>query len=249
MPTSRDELVGFLDEYLAVDRFRDASINGLQVEGKGQVDRVCLAVDACMESIQLAGENKAQLLLVHHGLFWGGIPPLVGRVKALVKELLQLDLSLYAAHLPLDTHKTVGNNVVLSGVLGLRNPMCFGDQDVGIVGTLDPPRALHDFAEKAFVGITPPPQIHAFGPETVRTVAVVTGSGTSLMAEAFGQGADCLVTGEPRHQAYHEAKELGINVIYAGHYWTETMGLSELGCVIEKRFGVETRFLDIPTGL
>ena len=242
-------MVRFLDEYLAIDRLQDISINGLQVEGREEVDRVCLAVDACKEAIQMAGEEKAQLLLVHHGLFWGTVPPLVGRIKRLVKDLIQFDLSLYAAHLPLDVHETVGNNVVLSGLLELENTRCFGDQDVGIVGTLDPPRSLDLFVEQAFEEAPNSPKVHSFGGDQVRTVAVVTGSGTSLMTEAFKEGADCLVTGEPRHQAYHEAKELGINVIYAGHYWTETMGLKRLGAVIEERFDVKIHFLHIPTGL
>jgi len=249
MSTSQQELVHFLDEYLDIGRFRDASLNGLQVQGTEQIDHVCLAVDACLKSILLAGQQGAQMLIVHHGLFWSSMPLVVGRFRDSLKELLIRDVNLYAAHLPLDAHAIVGNNAVLCRCLQIHETHPFGEQDLGRIGNLDSVLSLEDLADRVHQVTGQPVLLHGFGPKQILTVAVVSGNGTFLLEQAHKQGAQCLVTGEPRHPAYHEAEELGIHVIYAGHYLTEITGLKELGQVLEDRFSLKVNLLHLPTGL
>jgi dinuclear metal center YbgI/SA1388 family protein len=243
------ELVGFLDDTLNTRGVRDDSRNGLQVEGHSEVRLICLAVDACLKAADLAADQGAEFLLVHHGLFWGAYQPLVGRVGSIVRRLHTGGISLYASHLPLDIHPEIGNNATWAKRIGLESWTPLGESGLGIVGSLRESIPLELLAEKACAIGPQPGKIHAFGKREVQRVAVVTGSGTSLIQDAVLAGSDCLLTGEPRHQAFHEAEELGLNVIYAGHYATETLGLKALGQVLTARWGVPIRFLDLPTGL
>ncbi len=248
------ELTQYLDGYLRIAHIPDSrdALNGLQVENaRAGVSRVAAAVDACEATIRMASEADADLLLVHHGLYWGGLRPLTGMLYRRIRQLVRHDVALYAAHLPLDCHPEVGNNPVLARRLGLELRGAFGASDgveIGVWGVLDEPR--EDFARRVGqVLAAGPPRLLPFGPLRTRRVGVVTGAGGSLIAQAAAAGLDTLLTGEGQHWTYFDAEELGINVVYAGHYATETVGVQALAEHLTTRFGVPSVFLDHPTGL
>jgi len=245
------EVAGFLDDYLAVPDFPDYpnALNGVQVESSGPIRRVAAAVDASRAVID-AAKDWADLLIVHHGLFWAGLQPLTGPHFGRVKALVETNTALYSAHLPLDAHAEVGNSALLARKLGVASLVPFGDYHGTAVGwkgvvdaTLD---GLAGRLERAAGGRV---QILPGGPEHVRTAAVVTGAGASALPEAAAAGLDLLVTGEAQHHHAIEAAELGVSVVLGGHYATETWGVKALARLLEQRFGIEGRFVDSPTGL
>jgi dinuclear metal center YbgI/SA1388 family protein len=247
-----NELVAYLDEYLDIEGVPDYpnALNGLQVEASGPVGRVAAAVDATAASIRGAIEGGCDLLMVHHGLFWDGNRPVTGRRYRRLSALLEAGVALYAAHLPLDVHAEVGNNVVLARELGLEVEGRFGGYEgtaLGVWGTLSLKReALAARLDEVLGG---PVKLVAGGPEKVERVGVLTGGGGSFVAEALGVGLDALVTGEGSHHTYFDAQEGGLNLYYGGHYATETWGVKALSAHLGGRFGLETVFLDLPTGL
>ena len=247
-----DALVQYLDDYLRVRDTRDArdALNGLQVANRGEVTRVAAAVDLCQATVQLAAEQGANLLLVHHGLFWGGLRPLVGTLHRRVAALVQHDIAVYASHLPLDRHSDVGNNPILARRLGITMRGEFGESDgqtIGVWGELD--LARDAFAAQLAAVLGAPARALPFGPERVRRVGIVTGAGGSLIPQAAQAGLDTYVTGEGAHWTYFDAEELRLNVYYGGHYLTETFGVRALAEHVEQRFALPWTFLDHPTGL
>lgn len=253
MPAEASELVAWLDAYLRLDEIRDypGALNGLQVEARRPIGCLGAATDACQATIDAAGEAGCDLLLVHHGLFWGDPSPLVGPAYRRIARLVRDGTGLYAAHLPLDVHPEVGNNALLAGALGFPVIGRFGpDHGTGGLGLLVEAgvglEALRRGVADACGG---PPYVIPGGPDEIRTLAVVTGGGGSLVAEAAAAGADAFLTGEGKHHTYHEAMELGITVLYAGHYATETFGVRELAARAAARFDLEWEFFDVPTGL
>jgi dinuclear metal center YbgI/SA1388 family protein len=247
------ELVEFLDEYLDVSRIPDypGAWNGLQVDCRSPIETVCLATDACQATIDDAARAGAQLLIVHHGLFWGELLPITGRSYRRLKGLLDADMALYSSHLPLDIHPEVGNNVLLARALGLVTEGTFGRRSelegLGVWAATD--LSLREVMARVEKACGQVPRLIQGGPEHVRRVGVATGAAGSLIEQAHEEGLDTLVTGEGNHHTYHEATEIGLNVIYAGHYATETAGIQALGSVLADRYGVECRFLDHPTGM
>jgi dinuclear metal center YbgI/SA1388 family protein len=246
------ELVAYLDSYLRVKEVPDApeALNGLQVANSGKVTRVAAAVDLCEATIRLAAAERADVLLVHHGLFWGGQKPLIGPARRRVAGLIAADIALYSAHLPLDLHAEVGNNVILAQRLGVTVCGEFGEEygvRIGVWGELDAPRAAVEQALRTALGVQP--RVMPFGPERVRRVGVVTGGAGSMIAQAAAAGLDSYVTGEGAHHTFFDAEELGLNVFYAGHYATETVGVKALAAHLETKFGLPWTFLDHPTGL
>lgn len=248
---SRAALVAHLDAYLEIGVWSERALNGLQVEGADDVTRIALATDAALATIALATEAAAQALLVHHGLFWGTVEPVAGPHRTRLAALLDADLTLYAAHLPLDAHPVVGNNAVLADLLDLGDRARFGRvgaQTIGFSGALPQPLERAALAARLEALLEARPDVLAFGPATVARVAIVSGDGTAFIAEAAAAGVDALITGETSHIAWHRARELDLNVFFAGHYATETLGVQALGRHLAARFGVETVFLDAPTG-
>ena len=244
------ELVAFLDEHLRREQIPDTSRNGLQVQGADTVQRVGLAVDACLASYEAAVAAGCELLVVHHGLIWEGLGAITGPVYRQVKYLVENDLNLYAAHLPLDLHPQSGNNIRLARLLDIADPKPFGAYkgiDIGFRGSLPEPLPVPRLADRLRERIGGPNQVLPFGPERVSTVGIVSGGGSECMNEAIRKGIDCLITGEAQHWNHHRALEGAIHVIYAGHYHTETLGVEALGELLEQRFGVTSQFLDIPT--
>lgn len=243
----------YLDDYLRVSGIRDAhdSLNGLQVESRrGRVSRIAAAVDLCAATITMAAEVRADLLLVHHGLFWGGLRALTGPHYRRVTALVEHDIALYSAHLPLDCHPEVGNNSVLARQLGVSIHGDFGlyeGQAIGVWGELSLDRdALMDRIRGAVGGT---PRLLPFGPERVTRVGIVTGAGAAAIREAAAAGLDTFVTGEGPHWTYFDAEELEMNVILAGHYATETVGVKALAAHLQSQLGIPWVFLDHPTGL
>ena len=248
----RTELVGYLDEYLSIRYIADypGAMNGLQVEGAPEVRSIMTAVDASVASVAAAAAAGAGMLLVHHGLFWAGPGPVTGRTKRRLAPLIIDDISLYSAHLPLDAHPEVGNNVVLAHMLGLEVDAKFGefkDELIGVSAVTD--MELAGLAERVGAALGSEPRVLAFGPDTVRSVAIVSGGGGKAIKEAAAKGIDTLVTGELSHSEFFDAEEHGVNVVFAGHYATETVGVRALGEHISERFGLEHTFFDHPTGL
>jgi dinuclear metal center YbgI/SA1388 family protein len=244
------ELVDFLDDLLNVKNIPDSSRNGLQVENSGETRKIALAVDACAEAVDKAAVEGADFLLVHHGLFWDQPLTITGPTYGRIKKLVQTDMALYGAHLPLDLHPEVGNNAQLVKRLGFDNPFDFGQYhgiDIGKAVELDHPISPADF-EKRLRDAGFKPQIWPFGPDRIRRIGVVSGFGLSCLAEAARKGFDAFVTGEPSHSHYWFAKESRIHAVFAGHYATETLGVQALGDVIQSRFGIENVFIDLPTG-
>jgi dinuclear metal center YbgI/SA1388 family protein len=240
----RDELVRYLNGYLDLEAFpQDPSLNGLQVEGKPRVTKVGAAVDASEAIFRKALEEGVDFLLVHHGLFWGRPFPIVGHHKRRLALLFQGGINLYAAHLPLDAHPEVGNNFVLARDLGLLD---LTPWDVGVRGRFPLPTPLLQVADRLGQLTGMQPLVHQGGLDQVETVIIVSGSGTGLLPKV---DADLFITGEPKHAVFHETFERGLNVIYAGHYDTETFGVKALAQHLYERFGLPWVFLDHPTGL
>ncbi len=251
MSAGRDRLVAHLDGYLAIDEWQEKALNGLQVEGAAAVDRVALATDAALATFAMASEAGTNFLIVHHGLFWGQPLPIVGTHRARLAALLEAGISLYAAHLPLDAHPEVGNNAVLARLLELEGLAPFGrwgDRAIGWRGVLPAPTGRAGLAARLEALLGARPDVLPFGPDQIRSVAIVSGAAADLVPEAAAAIVDAFVTGETSHVVWHHARELGINLFFAGHYVSETLGVRALGDHVSKEFGVDTVFLDAPTG-
>lgn len=247
----RDQLVRYLDDFLKVPEVDDVSDNGLQVEGAEEVHRVALAVDACQEAFQKAQQAQAEMLITHHGLFWGKALLVLGIHRKRLAFLLHHRMSLYSVHLPLDIHPQVGNNVQLARLLGLDPRERFGDYHgvlLGVIGELERPlpreKVVKTLEEKLGVKMT----ILPHGPKQIRRVGIISGGAAGLADQAAEAGVDLFLTGEPSHSAFHLVAERGMNVVYGGHYATETLGLKALAGHLSEQFDLETTFLHIPTG-
>ena len=247
----RDEIVRFLDERLDVRRVEDKSSNGLQVAGKREVNKIAVATDAALATYERAAAEGCDMLLVHHGLIWGGIRYVTHRNHRHLKFLLERDLNLYAAHLPLDLHPEIGNNALLAKAIGLTEISPFGGyhgEKIGFAGSLAAPLWAIDIANRFTAIVGGEPKILPFGPAANRTLAIVSGGGGSTFTEAAEAGIDCFVTGEASHEIFHAAREGGVNVILLGHYLSEIVGVRALGDEVSARFGIPAVFIDEPTG-
>jgi len=244
------EMVAFMDRLLEVDTIADYCPKGLQVEGARDVSAVVTGVSACMPLFERAVEEGAQMVLVHHGMFWDTDPKVVrGSLKERLRFLLSNDLSLVGYHLPLDRHPEVGNNARIAARLGLVALRPFGlykGQSIACMGELEAPTPFDDFARKVTEVFGGEPLLLPFGPPTVRTVALCSGGAPELVREAVAKGADAYLTGEATEWVYHLAREEGIHYIGAGHHRTERFGVTALGERLAERFGVTATFVDVP---
>lgn len=243
------DIVTWLDRELDVKGFDDSSMNGLQVEGRPDVGKVGLAVDACMASFRAAEREGCDLLVVHHGLIWGGgIRAVTGVAGRRLAVLLKNDISLYASHLPLDAHPRLGNNAGLAKLLGLRRCKPFAayrGRPIGLEGELAKPTTAKALAERAGKALSVRARVFGDAKKRLRRIGVVSGGGTMAITEAAELGLDALFTGEGAHAAELEARETGVVIVYAGHYETETPGVKAVGAALAKRFRVGSRFLDV----
>lgn len=249
-----ESLLQYIGEYLVVEGHPDypGALNGLQVGGPDEVSKLAVAVDASEASILEAVARGADLMIVHHGLFWGGVQPLTGPRLRRVRALIENGVALYSCHLPLDGHAEVGNSALLAQALGLELEGRFAEFQgaaVGWHGCPDNSLALGGLVARAEAVLGGPVHTIAGGGERIDRVGVVTGGGASFIEEAAALGLDALVTGEGTHHAHFDAMELGIHVILGGHYATETFGVRALGVHLAERFGLTCDFIDQPTGL
>ncbi len=247
----RSDIVQFLNSYLDIEGFDDISLNGLQVEGSPEVTRVAFSPDACLSTFESCATEGCELLVVHHGLFWGKEFTITGIHAERFRCLFHAGINLYAAHLPLDYHPEVGNNAVLCRVLGINNACVAGPASGPrwFEGTLSQGMRRESFTDLVRDKVSRDLMVLPFGPDEVDRVAVCSGSAASLLPQVKAAGYNTFLTGESSHIAYHTAEELEINVIFAGHYATETFGLQALKQKIENAFSVETLFIDVPTHL
>jgi len=231
----------------------DPALNGIQVDNDGSgISRVAFAVDACEETIHRAAEMGAGMLFVHHGLFWKVPLAIRGSHYRRVKALLNSNLSLYASHLPLDAHPEVGNNAGIARSIGLGASEPFGEwrgSVIGCRGELPESVGIDEVVARLFPDGKQPAHILPFGPKEIRTVGVVSGGASDEVHQAIALGLDLFITGEFEHEAYHPAMEAGINVIAGGHYQTETFGIRLVAERLARETGIDTVFVDVPTGL
>ena len=247
------DLVRYLDSYLRIKEIEDSSQNGLQVEGPADVTKLAFSVDASQTAFDQAVSAGAQMLLVHHGLLWGSPIALVGPFLRRVKSLILGECSLYAAHLPLDLHPEIGNNAELARLLELKDTHTFGMEkgvEIGIAGVLAPPLDMPTLIGRLVQTLhTTPIRVLSHGPEKASRVGCISGFAADLANQVEAAGLDTYITGETSHAYFHEASERGLNIIYAGHYATETWGVRALAAKIEEVHGLPWVFVDLPTGL
>jgi dinuclear metal center YbgI/SA1388 family protein len=228
----------------------DGIANGLQVENRGGVSRIAATVDASLATVKLAVAAKADLLIVHHGLFWGQSHPWVGKKYELLRLLLDNDLAVYSSHLPLDAHPKLGNNARLCAALGLKHLRPFFASHGGTIGFKARKKiSRSDLAHRLQRALGARPLLIPGGRNICENIGVVTGGAGDGLKQAVAEGVDTFITGEGPHWTYALAEELGINVFYGGHYATETFGVKALAAELSAKFKVPWVFLDHPTGL
>jgi len=243
----RNQIVKFCEEYLKVKDFDDFCHNGLQVEGAAEVKKIITGVTLSQKLIEAAIEKKAQMIIVHHGLFvkyLGDKPEIKGVWRNRLKMLLTNDINLCGFHLPLDAHPDIGNNISICRLLGITKNV--QPIDVGFIGELPKAMAFAGFVSLVKEKINP--QVNALncGQDLVKKIGVISGGASGdihLIAEA---GADTFLAGDIRESVVRPIEELKMNFINAGHYNTETFGIKNLGDLVAKKFGVDVEFVDIP---
>ncbi|MBM3862572.1 MAG: Nif3-like dinuclear metal center hexameric protein [Verrucomicrobia bacterium] len=251
-----DAIVAFLDQSLRTAEFTDypGAVNGLQLANHGEVRHVVAAVDASLPVVNAAvtaAAGRPTLLVVHHGMFWQGAQRVTGALYRKLKTAMDADLAIYSSHLPLDVHPQWGNNIRLARAIGIDAPEPFldgRDGPMGLRGTWQGTRQsladqLSDVLGNGRVHICPG------GPDSITRVGIITGGAGSEVAAVAACGVDTFITGEGPHWSYPLAEELGINLLYAGHYATETFGVKALAEEISRKYGISWEFADHPSGL
>ena len=241
----RDDILEFAHELLDLDAFPDYGPMGLQVVGAEGVTKVAAGVSSSRELFERAAQAGAELLIVHHGLFWENDPRVVDRqMKARLQPLFDADITLAAYHLALDAHPEIGNNALLARLIGVdpRDRVL----EWGFGGELAVPASLEELAGRLQQATGRQPQVFDGGPETIERVAVITGGAAKLLAQVAALGYDAYVTGEPAEPTLHAARELGVHFLAGGHYATETFGIKALAQKLAERFDLDWEFLDLP---
>jgi dinuclear metal center YbgI/SA1388 family protein len=249
----RDRLVNYLNEYLRIGEIKDYGPQGLQVETDNQeINRIALAVDAGPAVIEAAAEWNADMLLVHHGVLWRSVERIAGPLGHRVQLFMRHGINLYAAHLPLDAHPVVGNNAVLAKMMDVTVEEWWNmptGVPIGVYGTVQEGTTLEAFVGRVGAALNTKPRVLAYGPAEIKNVAIISGFGIDEAAEAKALGADTFLTGETSHANYWSASDYGLNIIFAGHYATETVGVQALGRHLGEKFGLALKFFDFPTGM
>jgi dinuclear metal center YbgI/SA1388 family protein len=251
VPADVSDILQEIERLLEPQRFQDYGPNGLQVPGQTLVKTLVTGVSAQAELFELAAAERAELVIVHHGLFWGTGPgPIDAALKRRLKLLFDADMGLAAYHLPLDAHPGLGNNALLARALGAEELTPFAlhrGQPIGFIATL-PEQGLASaelFARVERI-TSREPLVFDAGPDRVRRVAIVSGAGADYLAEAAAAGADAFLTGEPAERVMGQAREAGVHFIAAGHYATETFGVRRLGEHLAERYDLREVFIDLP---
>ncbi len=248
------EVVASADAWLQPALFQDydRAWNGLQVENGGTVVRLAAAVDASMTTIQRAIDAGANLMLVHHGLFWNETRPWTGRRYDLIRRLIKSDLAVYSQHLPLDGHPRLGNAAQLAVALGwtVHQPFFFrSGVSIGVQSTLTNPVDRDQLASQLGACLGRPPLLLPGGSPHCRRIGICTGGAGAELAQAAAEGVDTFITGEGPHWTHALAEDLGLNVFYGGHYATETFGVKALAAELSATFALPWTFIDHPSGL
>lgn len=246
------EIVRYSDDYLRISEIEDYpnALNGLQIENSGKITKIGAAVDASSATLKSAAEQKIDLLLVHHGMFWPGLQPVVGPLRRQLKFAIENDIALYGAHLPLDFHPEVGNNVLLARSLGFQESEPFLELKGEPIG-----RKVHaslrrdELISKLEEALDGSVQCIAVGPAEAHVIGIVTGGAGGEIHAIAREGIDTFITGEAPHWAAVAAEELGINLIIGGHYATETFGVKAFAAHLSEKFKIPWDFIDHPTGL
>lgn len=242
-----------LNDLLSVNMFQDFSDNGLQVGDESrEIKKAAFAVDACLASFEEAERQGADILVVHHGLFWGRTILVNGVHYRRIKNLLDNKLALYAVHLPLDANEQYGNNAQMALKLGLENLKAFSSYKGNLIGWYgELPKALtcEQIIEKLGIRRDEHNVCLKFGKEKNNTVGIVSGGAANDVQDAIDLGLDCFITGENSHQTYHLCEEEKINMLSLGHYETEVFGVKALMEYTKTKLGLDTCFVDIPTRL
>jgi dinuclear metal center YbgI/SA1388 family protein len=240
----RDAILEYAAELLDLDAYPDYGPMGLQVEGTDEVTRIACGVSASLALFERAAELGAQLLIVHHGLFWDNESRRVDRVmRGRLQALFDADLTLAAYHLALDAHPELGNNALIAKELGIEPKERIAG--IGFGGPLRPPTEAQRFARRVGEKLGREPLVFPHGPETVKRAAVVTGSGGRYFKEAAAAGYDLFLTGEPEEPTLHLARELGVHYVAAGHYATERLGVQALAKKLAARFGLHADYIEL----
>jgi dinuclear metal center YbgI/SA1388 family protein len=241
----RDDILEYARELLDLDAYNDYGPMGMQVVGAEEVSKVAAGVSCSRELFERAAQVGAELLIVHHGLFWDNDPRIVdGQMKGRLQALFGPDITLAAYHLALDAHPEVGNNALLAGLLGIDSRERVLEWGFG--GAVGPGVTLTELAGRLAQATGQEPQVFDGGPEQVGRVAVITGGAARLFPQIVALGYDAFVTGEPAEPTLHAARELGAHFLAGGHYATETFGIKALAEKLAEQFGIGSEFLDLP---
>ena len=251
------ELDSYFNSFLNKEDFdSDVSLNGIQVSNSDPdskiIKKVAFAVDACEQTICECIKAGAQMLFVHHGIFWGYCETITGAHYKRIANLIKNDIALYASHIPLDANHIVGNNYGLAERLNLKNKVPAGvwhGMTFGVMGTLPRPQLLEELVPQLFPDGEKPLHILPFGKEKIESVMILSGGTGDDINQAVAAGVDLFICGELGHEQYHYAKEHSINVLAGGHYNTETVGVRLVAQKLAAEKGIESVFIDVPTGL
>ena len=241
----RDAILAFASELLDLDAYPDYGPMGLQVAGAPRVDRIACGVSSSLELFERTADAGAQMLLVHHGLFWDRDSRLVDdALRRRLKTLFEAEITLAAYHLALDAHPELGNNALLARDLGIEPSERFAE--LGFGGPLTEPVSIDDFSARVRERLGSDPVVFAHGPERIERAAVITGGAARYLADAARERYDLFLTGEPAEPSLHTARELGIHFVAAGHYATERIGIKALAERLAEQFDLEWQFIDLP---
>jgi dinuclear metal center YbgI/SA1388 family protein len=247
---SRDRLVDELNAYLRIDEGSDYGPNGLQVEGTPEIARIVTGVSACQELFDRAVESEADAVLVHHGIFWEGMPrALTGIQYRRVATLIRAEVNLLAYHLPLDRHEEVGNNALAARAFGLADLQPFALHEglpTGFRGRFPEPIPAAELARRCREIYGQEPRLLGDGPDPVTTLGIVSGGAVKEFWQALGAGLDAYITGEVSEWVMNVARETGTHYLAAGHYATERLGPKALGEKVARDYGVDVEFIDVP---
>lgn len=245
----RSELENYLNTYLNCDQFNDIGPNGLQVAGRESIQKIITGVSAGVELFQRAIEQKADALIVHHGIIWNFERPVYkGGYKNRVKLLLENDISLFGLHLPLDAHPQVGNNAEIARLLGVTDPEPFGEYNgsyVGMKGQL-PDVPVQEVLDRIKENVNPEALSFLYGPDKINKIGIISGGAQKSVSQAVEAELDLFITGEASEHILNYVKEEHIHFVSAGHYATERFGVLALGRHLTEKFNLDVEFIDIP---
>ncbi|MCD6459038.1 Nif3-like dinuclear metal center hexameric protein [bacterium] len=247
-----EKLKEYLDVSLDIANIQDACANGLEVLGKNEINKIAFMVDSSKEGFEKAVEAKADMIIVHHGLIFGNVSYITGLIYNRLKILMDNNISLYGAHLPLDVHKQWGNNARIAKILGLKNITHYDAghyENILVAGDLPEALNWNSFTDLFKHKISTSLKVIKCNDNLIKRVGVISGSGSDGIEIASSLGVDVFITGESKLSAFHTAKEMNINIVFGGHYNTEVFGLQALQEHLESEFHIESLFIDIPTDL